>query len=374
METTLTTQVSYRDTEFEIFFASLEKEQLALAEIQARQHGLAGKPINVRQYQILMIAPIKSVIQKALDWNFSRHQPVSNLAIGKELRLTAIDKAGLLQKEKNEKEKKLLINKHALNELRPRIGNPLSPKLKIGIPLALAVGEGALVYANLQYASYPFIMILFLSSVIALSAGTGLHVAADWIMKAPHKHAKLHRHIIVIGVASIVAAALGIWRSQTFNQASSIQAQVDLDPLNTPAHYISAWPFIAVSLIAFIVALSFELKYWMSSEHQECCKKYNDKKKEVAKGQQEQIILQKKIDATKATMTKESGSILLKQEYAAGNEYRLTTLAMQIIRHYESVNCEFRNEAQCPVFYGEPINFDFKLYFTNFFTPKKFHL
>lgn len=372
METTLATQTSYRDIEFENFFVSLEKEQLELAEVQAKQHGLAGKPTNIRQYQILMIAPIKSVIQKALDWNFSRCQPVSNLAIGKELRSTAIDKAGLLHKEKNEKEKKLLINKHALSELRPKIGNPLSPKLKIGIPLSLAVGEGALVYANLQYASYPFIMVLFLAFVIALSAGTGLHVGADWIIKAPDKQVKLRRHIIVIGIASIVAAALGIWRSQTFNQASSIQAQVGLDPVYTSAHNISAWPFIAVSLIAFIVALSFELKYWMSSEQLECCKKYNDKKKEVAKGEQEQIALQKKIDATKGTMTKESGSILLKQEYAAANEYRLATLATQIISHYESVNCEFRNEAQCPVFYGEPIDFSFKLYFENFFTSKKF--
>lgn len=363
----LTTTESYVDPIFEDYFKKLEREQLSAISIQAKQDGLMNKPTSVRHHTTQTITPLKSVIQKALDFNYSRHQPISDLAIAQQQRTIASDGIGIKEKQKNAIEKIVLQLKEECCCLKDNLNCTISPRLRNLIPVSFGISEGVLVFNILQSAAFPALLTFFLAIVIALASAVGLHLGANFIRKALTKAAIIKRYVIVLSLAFVVALMLGVWRANLYTDTVNINSQIDLNSSASAATSFSPWPFVLISIISFIVALAFEIKYWQSDEEKKNQKKYEDKSKELKNAEREYKDINKEIDTLKSTSSSESGCTIRKQEYACSNENRLRTLAQQLINHYEGINVEYRPDGDCPAFFGELINTDFKLYFSDIF-------
>jgi hypothetical protein len=363
-------QSSYSDPEFEATYQDLEKE-LAVYYVDAKQSGLMSSPTTFKQHLIRVITPIKSTVQKVLDLNYSRNQMLSEMAIVQSLRSTASDKAFGLEKEKNENEKNLVPLRNELMTLEGKCKRGLSTLLRIIIPAAFGICEGILVYSMLSGSSLPFLVAFFLALLSALVAGFGLHLGANYICKATTLQIKKMRTAIVLIIAFLVAYALGIWRARSYSDASEINSQIDLHQPASHSADFSPWPFVLISFISFVVALAFELKYWLSDEERKQLRLYEEKKAEVRKEEQAVQLLKTEIESVKVASTSDSASVMRRQEYACTNEERLLSLAQYTLSRYESINVEFRKDNQCPDFFGEPIDFGFKLYFVPLFNTIK---
>ena len=372
----LTTVQSYIDPEFEAYYDKLEKEQLSAMGIQAKQDGLANKPATLHHHKIQVIEPIKSTIQKAIEFNRSRYQPISHMAIAQSQRAQSSENITVKEKEKNAKEKEVLQLKDRQKELKATLCNGLSSKMRLIIPAAFAISEGIVVLNLLQGASFPFLVTFFLAIAIALAAGFGLHLGAHFIRKATTKIGARIRYAIVLSLAFLVAFALGVWRAHLYGDTVTINSQIDLNNVTGPAGpaaptTYSPWPFILITFISFLVALAFEIKYWQTDDEKKKQKAYEDLSKECRKAEKEYKDMVEEINTLNAASTMNSGTVIRKQEYACSNEERLLTLAQVILSHYEGTNVEYRKDGSCPEFFGESITSDFKLYFSDIFNNLK---
>jgi len=325
----------------------------------------------LKQYRISVIRPLKALVQKVIDLNYSHNQSFSDMAVAQSLRTIASDKATALEREKNEREKKLVPLRNELKYLKESCKRGISTMLRIIIPALFGTCEGFLVLNMLLGSSLPFLVAFFLALLTALVAGFGVHVGANFICKATTLHARKIRFVTVLVIAFFVASALGVWRAQSYSAASNINAEIDLrQSLGTPANF-SPWPFILISFISFVVALAFEIKYWLTDKEKAQLKKYEEKAVELRKEEEAQEIMKLKIEAIKANSNVDSASVMRRQEYACTNEERLLSLAQHTLSRYESINIEFRKDNQCPEFFGEPVDFGFKLHFTSLFNSIK---
>lgn len=370
MKSTLTIQPKYVLPEFETYFEKLEREQLALAEMLGQQDGRTNKPTSQRHYVVQVSSSFKAIIQKAIDYNYTLFKPISTIAITREIRNAAIENLCLLDKEKNAKEKKLLHLKHEQSDLKITTSS-ISSKLKIIIPAMFGLSEGVLLYSILQNASFPGVVKFFLSIVIAMASAFGLNLGAHHICRAEGKRRKQKRFVVVITLAFVVAAGLGIWRANISGTSANINSQIDVANYSAQPTNFSALPFILLSFISFLVALAFELKHWLSDEQKARQKTYEKILAESKKIELEKNAIQEEIKTTKANISATSGDVLRQQEYAFANERRLISLAQQLQNRYEAANMEHRPDNSCPAFFGEPITADFTLYFDNLFTNLK---
>lgn len=358
---------SYTDPEFEAYYETLEKEQLALAEVQAKHDGAVNDPKSPKHYLIKFITPVKHVFQKGLDFNFSKFQPLSDVAIMQNLRTTATDKVTTLIKEKNDNEKKAAVLKNEQKGLKAKLRSNISLKLRRIIPVIFGGCEGFLVFNMLQSTGLPFFVCLFWGVLTMLVTSFGLLLAANFICKTKTNFQLKLRWTIVLVLAFGVALALGIWRASTYNEVSQINSQVSLNHAASHSHSYSPWPFVVLSFVSFLVALAFKVKYWINDDEKKKLKAYEDKCAEVNKAEKQRADLEYQIDRIKSNSASDSASVMRKQEYACGNEQRLLSLAKQVVSRYESVNVEFRKDGHYPEFFGEPIDFGFQLYFTKMF-------
>src|SRR5882724_8407914 len=365
-----TLQSTYLDPEFEASYENLEKE-LSVFEVDAKQCGLMSNPTTPKQYKIRVIKPIKALVQKVIDFNYSRNQMFSDMAVAQSLRSIASEKAFGLEKEKNEKEKKLVSLKNEQTSLKKNCKSDISTILRIIIPALFGCCEGFLVFNMLLGSSLPLIVAFFLAFLIALVAGFGLHLGANFICKEKTLFVKRTRFAIVLTISFLVAYALGVWRAHSYSDASNVNSQIDLLQSISPSANFSPWPFVLISFISFVVALAFEIKYWLSDDEKKQLKKYEGKTIEVRKEEQAVRMLKREIEAIKLNSNCDSASVMRRQEYACCNEDRLLSLAQHIVSRYESINVEFRKDNQCPEFFGETIDFCFKLYFTPLFNSIK---
>lgn len=360
---------SFSDPVFEDFFKTMESEQLGMSSIQARQDGLLNKPIDHRTYLISVVTPVKTVIQKGLDYNHAITQPATNIAIGQNLRAKALEDVSVKEKEKNAKEKIFLVAKGEEKQLKAGLRNRLSSKLRIIIPAAFGFCEFVLTYNLLESASFPVIAKFFLSAVIGLCTAFGIHLSANYICKAKTRLEQRKRFFIVTSLALAVAIGLGVWRANLYGDAIGINSQIDLNQTAFVEHF-SPLPFIIVNFVAFLVGLLFELNFWQTDEEKWLLKLYEEKAQEVKKIEQEFIGLKNEIDDIKLNSTSDTALVIRRQEYGQANEQRLLSLAQQVVNNYESVNLEFRKDGECPTFFGQHINNDFRLYFSQFFNSQ----
>lgn len=360
----------YSDSEFENYFVSLEKEQLLLAEINAKHDGSLGDPSTQRHYFIRIITPLKNIIQKAIDFNYGKFQPVSNVARIQDLRTTAGSKIFELTKEKNDKDTKRRLLKNEQKGLKAKLNSSISSKLRRIIPAVFGICEGYIVYNMLQNTKLPTIVSFFWGLLTALVTAFGLFLSANFICKAKTIFQKRIRIAIVLAAAFGVALSLGVWRANTYNEISSFHSRIDLNQATENSSSFSPWPFVMLSFVSFLVALAFEIKFWISDEERKRLRLYEEKSDEVKKADQEYNTIQKEIDSISKNMASDSGLAMEKYEYASGNEKRLITLAHQVVSIYEATNVNFRKDNICPEFFGNRIGFGFTLYFTGIFNVK----
>lgn len=363
-------QASYSDPEFEASYESLEKE-LSVFDVDAKQSGLMNNPTTLKQFKIRVIRPIKALIQKVIDLNYSRNQMFSDMAVAQSLRTSASDKAFVLEKEKNEKEKNLVPLRNEQKSLKENCKRGISTMLRIIIPALFGICEGFLVFNMLLSSSLPLVVAFFLAILTALVAGFGLHLGAHFICKAKTILVRRIRFAIVLIISFLVAYALGVWRARSYSDASNINSQIDLHQSSGSASNFSPWPFVLISFISFVVALAFEIRYWLSDDEKKLLKKYEEKTAEVKKEEQAVRALNREIEAIKVNSNFDSASVMRRQEYACTNEDRLLSLAQHTVSRYESINVEFRKDNQCPDFFGETVDFGFKLYFIPLFNSIK---
>lgn len=360
----------YTDAEFEIILENLERQELSLIEIKAKQHGPIHEPLTLQHYYIKIIRPLKDDIQKVIDMNYARYQPVSNVALIQNLRTNANDKIHELTREKNDKAQKLGILESEQESLKKKINGNISSKLRRMIPIGFGIGEGGLTILMAQSEKLPTIFSLLLGLLAALAAGIGIHVSANFICKAKTPFQKRIRIAIVILAAFLFALSLGIWRANVYSEVSKVKSEVDLNnPTNHSTSY-SPWPFVVISFVAFLVALGFEIKYWITDAERKQMRLYEEKCSEVYKTQQEHDNLKKEIDSIERNLAENSALTMQKHEYAYGNEKRLLTLANRVISRYESINVDCRKDRRCPPFFNQRIDFGFTFYFNPIFNFK----
>ena len=361
---------SYSDPEFETYYNDLEKN-VSVFDIQAKQDGLTNSPNTLKHYKVQVVTPLKSTIQKALDFNYSKFPPVSDMAVMQNLRTNSDNKVFELTKEKNDKERKLNQLRGEQKHLKASCKIGLSSKLRVIIPASFGLIEGFLVFDMARNTSLPFIVCVFWGLLTALVSGFGLHLAGNYICKSKTPFQAKRRWITVIAISFVVALSLGLWRANSYSEASNINSQIDPTQTATPSTEFSPWPFVIISFVSFLVALAFEIKYWLTDEEKKNLRKYEEKSEEVKNEEHQYNLLKQQIDDIKTKSAFDSGRVMRKQEYACSNEQRLLSLAQDVINRYEGINVDCRKDYQCPAFFGEQINFGFKLYFTPLFNSLK---
>ena len=368
MQSSLTILSLYVDPVFEDYYDKLQRDQLTIAEEQAKTDGASNKPTNYHQYFISLIAPLKSAIQLGLDFNHGRNSPISNLAVGKNNHEAAMKQITFLEKERDAKRKVVSIGKNQLEDLKPR-WSYLPKKLRYLIPTLFGVIEGILIFNVLQQTSLPILLSIFIAFATSVVTGFALDVAGSWISRAIRKMQRRIRLAIVLSLAFGFACAIGIWRAATYNEIASANNQFDANSTLGPSASLPAWPFVIVSFISFLVALAFELRYWQTEKQKAAIENYEAKAKEIQELQHEHNNLKGLIQKAQSEVTIQSGTIIQQQEYAKANENRLISLAHHVMSHYERINTEYRADNQCPEFFGQKTDLGFTLYFNTLFKP-----
>lgn len=362
-------RVNYLEQDLEDMLSKTEIELTAQLLIDAKQHGIVGKPIDANFYNVQTRSKIQSTLQPLVNLNYQRHSPVTDVATTSEFRKRAAEEAGILNSKSNGAEKQYESLKKECENLRSRLHNRLSNFLRIAIPAAFGSSEAVLTKMNLTSASLPTGYSIPIALAIGFVAGWGVHLAANYIQSArtPFERKKRFWTIVVIGL--VCSAALGLWRAFLLHDAATINAQVAMQSQDRSSQF-TAFPIIVLSFLFFLVALAAELKFWISPQQKKLLSDYEKKKIEVrlAKDEWDHLEYQKKEINTKVAQF--SAETLSRQEYAKAFETRILALAKKLQDLYESTNLDHRIDNICPHFFGQQNNFDFTLYFNNLFTQK----
>ena len=247
----------------------------------------------------------------------------------------------------------------------------ISAHLKIIIPVIFGGSETVLLFNLLQSTSVSTGLAIFLSLVTGVVTGFAVHFSANFIRKAISKLEERKRLTLIIAIAFITAVILGIWRATVHSDVENINSAIAMDHQTVSnVGIVAVLPYILISFFAFVTALSFELRYWISEEQKKKQDEYIDKAKEVKATQRQLDALEKEKNGIVAESHNVAALVILKQEYATATEYRLLTLADELHHYYESVNLDHRQDGQCPDFFGKPVNWEFNLYFSKFFNTQ----
>lgn len=368
--TKVTVPANYTDPELELRFEEVKHDLLTTAEIDGKHDGKINQPTALRQYKVQTIAPMSSSIQAVIELNHSKHQLICDVGYVQKIRKDADEQVKALQNEEKAIEGVIQKKKEEVERLRCDEPNPLKTWLYYGVLIALVAVEGGLTYLVVQQMANSVFVNILLSLAVVLITGIGLHASARYINAADTAKKRKWRYALVLGAALLFAIVLGVARTSVNNDAATLNSQIAME---APSAANSALSYVAISFMAFWVALALELRYGKRPEDEMKQKAFEEKRKELAALTAEAQRIGIQINEINHEVTHKCDWILRRQVYARDFETRLMALGQQAVDKYESTNLDFRTDRQCPEFFGEPIDFGFKTYFQHILNPSKQH-
>lgn len=371
METNLTkvtVPASYIDPEQEASFNAVEKNLLRTMNVKGKHDGPAGNPKSVRQHKVQITAPVETEVQSLIEQNHSKHQTVCDVGFVQKLRIDADEQEKGLRNEAKAIDGQLQIAKEEEQQQRCQLPSKWKQRIYYAIAAAFAFLEGILTYIILRQISGGGFVNVLLSLAVMLITGAGLHTGARYILAAPSPQKRKWRYGLVLGLGLVFSILLGAARAKATNEAAALNAQIALEE---PSATSSALPYVAISFMAYLVCLALELRYAKTKEEKAREHAYKEKKQEVTTLEAKLHQINATIVALRENVTLKTDWIFRRQVYARDFELRAVALAQKAVSRYEGANLDNRTDGQCPEFFGEKVDFGFRLYFQHILNPQK---
>ena len=358
---------TYVDETMENNLKEYEEAMRLKMEIQAKFDGQENKPSNFQYLKVQALNPIATGIQALLDKNNERNQPVATMAYTQSIRAKADDDVKTLNFKANNAQRKYEALEQEQKRVRPSLAKKISRYINYPITISFALAEFLMTWTLAAVTSSSLIQSLAISLIVALISGFGIYVSAGFIRKANSKKETIKRYLLVLSIAAIVCIGLGSWRAVMNGEINDANAQ--LSGTTTIVSTTSASPifYAILSFIAFIVCLALEIKFYQTEADKRKQREGDFKEREVKETKAEWLAYEEAKKQILAETTEVSGIALHRHEYGKAFEQRLITLADELRSYYESTNLNFRKDGQCPTFFGEATDWQFKLYFIKFF-------
>jgi len=359
----------HKDPELEKMYENLEQKEIPAAFAKGTTDGPEGRPFTGSFYNVEFISPVISSVQSLIDYNYSKHQPLCDVALAQKIRNDADAKIISLKNEKRAKTSELAI---ALTEERIKKAecpSTVHTKINDAMKVVAALTEGGLIYLTLQGVSASTMTNILSAVIVSIAAYYGIGVAANYVVSASNLKQRRLRYLFVLGLGFIFSLSLGIARGVVNQEAININAQIEGTFVTNTSG--SMFPVVIISFLAYWTCLATELRYFRNAQEKAQLKELEEKHQQVIKLGNEVSEIKQQIDAVEHEVTTHSNLLMRRQVYAAAYESRLVTLAQRIVDTYESANLNFRIDHICPDFFNQTRVFNFKLYYSTLLNHSK---
>jgi hypothetical protein len=349
---------------------NLEHELTDFANVQAPADAKKNHELTQSYYKIQVLDFVHSRVQGSIDFIRRTLLVVPEIFNSKELEQVA-------QKNVDEIDQRVNDNKHIQASLTRKrnlvILDPLKRKYgKWFFIAAIIVGAGdaVLSFFNFTAGTYPVILALFAATAIGTVISISHVGYVPWIQKAENKRERVIRITIVLLVSFVLFAWLGNLRASASNSAINIELSGHEVSAVTPTH-LNGWAIAMVSFVLFVGIFSTSLILW------------KNEKERLA--EQEYDKLTGEIDTIKSSieaMGKKKEAIInnvLAQKSEARKKFDLLKTAIPLCKSiginaivtYKQVYS--RSNHNIPVFFNDPVNFQYDETIQFFQSPQTDH-
>jgi hypothetical protein len=331
-------------------------------------NGQVNKPAGELEHLVDTVNPLRNEMQRLLDLNHSRTQPVSVIASVQQKRQditdemdghAAVTKNGLLQVATLKGEQMALkVNWYTIYLLQ----------LKTLVAATVGACEGVLFTMQSQSAGLGLLVSIILGSIAGLLIAILLKVAARFIAKADTTAGYKKRYVRTTVIAFAVATLLGIGRLLVDESIDAVTVHIGVT--DTSIHQSSLFMAVlygAFSFGLFSCALHLELQNKLSAPLRKRIARYLELQKEIHVVQRQvdaAISERKRLQNDHRTIGASASSRI---EFAKAFEQRVVQTSQELIETYNAHNLRNRKNSTCPPFFTTPVPWNFKLYFTNSF-------
>ena len=363
-----TTQLSHSrfltDKVTEEAIEAIKKEVSVFVETEAKIAGGRKLPASLAAYVVTVIKPIVAMVQKGVDLNYTRNQPISNLSVIQAKRVKA--KEDIIKKDVEIADKTRAVTSITADLEKQAATLPPTPNTLINktVPGTLAGTEALLSGMTMMSAGLPILAVVIVCVGIALASGIGVSIGASYIANADTPKKRKLRYATVIAIGVFVSCCIGAWRASLDQAVASTNASLADTIQDTPA--FSSLIFTVISALLFVIALAFKVKHHVSKTDKKKLDDYAAKKQGLAKAKKELADLEAEKEVIDATMREHSAEAVHQLEYAKSVEERLVNIVEFGKATYESVNVAHRPDGHCPEFFSMDIPLGLKLSFTTY--------
>lgn len=358
----LKTTTGYTDMATDAMCSTLEKEMSLFTDVEAKQHGLEGKPQHLPEWSAIYLNKVQSTLQGGIDKN-AQLLPVSGVVVAQKGESEATDAIQPLEASLKDGELKFRQLEERKKEGTPDLRKRLVRKIVYMAASIIAIAEGFFAYEGLRRASlakFPS----FISSVgITVALAFGTHILAGYIRKSTTRLQWITRFCISVIPVFCGLQALGNLRANGYTTAAQMNLSVEQNTI--PQAEVSGLAITTLSFLLFLAALLFSIKFYKSKSEAEFEAAYDKACKELKEHQDKMNGIQQSIDTIKQNARAESAQALAKYEFSITIENRLKNLAKQLINDYIIKNLRFRKDGTTPEFFSNPPELTFRTFFDN---------
>jgi flagellar biosynthesis chaperone FliJ len=358
----LRTTTGYTDMATEALCNTLKQELTLFTDVEAKQHGLEGKPQHLPEWKAIFLNKVESTLQGGIDKN-AQLLPVSGVVVAQKGESEATDAIQPLEASLKDGELNLRQLEEQKKECTPDLRKRMVRKGGYIFTGLVAITDACLNFQTIRRIPLSLIPAIIAAATLAACIMLTTKVIAGFLYKAKSRLQFITRFCISAIPVFIGFYILGYYRFRS----NVTTASLNLDPHQTPPADtgMSGLGIACISFLLFISALLFLVKYYRSKEEKEKERCYDKACRELKEQQDKMNGIQENINTIKQNAREESAQALARYEYALTIEQRLKNLSKQIINDYIIKNLKFRKDSTTPEFFSNPPELTFRTFFDN---------
>lgn len=334
---------------------SLQKELVAFASLQARQHAEQSNSLAETQYRFGFWEVVGKKIQKVIYEKLSKILAVSAMVTVAQLRKETAKKVDILKATKHFGEHQLLEITHNTNyEKRGVIKKTKMPKWIWVLLVLFAIVEGYFVYQGMLLNGMGIATSILTSLCVAIGILIGSHYAAVRIKKMLSQKTRVIATVVIHAVILMAFYALGNLRVDAITASLLRSVEQNNYAILPP----SSLPITLASISTFIFLISFLSSYYYAKTSNEIAV--------IDLLQKEQEIVQKnkeidiQIEAIQKETEEKSKEALAQYEKALLYLKQLKSIASIANAKYVATYINFRSGEPIPAFLQIEPDFKFE--------------
>lgn len=346
-------------------YQKLASELYAFAEAHGSIDGKNKAPLTEQHFDALIIRPISSKIQSAVDDIQGKYLPISGMVLANTIRQEARLKINSLQPDLNKAMVDYEIIRNRLRSFAPDRKKRFKTACIHILEVSVGIFEAYFFFESFMSMGLNPILSGFLSVVTGFVIAFGIHVVAAFIKRAKTIIQRLFRYAGIIVPAIFIFIFLGHVRADAYNQASIFDSIIK-QQMGPALFSISAWNLTMISLLLFMAVLFLSVHVAKTEEEVETEKLFETLNEELQNKQSIKEAFERQIVDTQNEAEEKSALALKNFEYALSEEKKLLALGKQTLELYVSTNIRFRDNKEYPEFFSKaPVLIGIKTFFQN---------